>query len=182
MTSLPLHPGLVHIPLGLAFVLPAIAIAFAWALWTGRLKTRFWLTVVLLLATLLGAGLVAMKTGQHEEERVETVVPEAAIAKHEALAEQFLWLSGISLAAATVVLVLHRPAAIRAATSVTVLGTFLIAGAAIRVGHAGGQLVYEHNAAAAYASEKNAVMEGKQTGDRTTSPSSRTGGDDDDAQ
>ncbi|HKN34337.1 MAG TPA: hypothetical protein VJX16_13950 [Terriglobales bacterium] len=38
----------------------------------------------------------------------------------------------------------------------TVIGTLLVAVAAVRVGHAGGQLVYVHNAATAYASDNNA--------------------------
>ena len=39
MTSLPLHPATVHLPLGLAFVIPLLAIGFLWALWTGRVET-----------------------------------------------------------------------------------------------------------------------------------------------
>jgi hypothetical protein len=37
---------------------------------------------------LLGRGLVAMNTGEREEERVERVVPDAAIERHEEYAEQ----------------------------------------------------------------------------------------------
>jgi uncharacterized membrane protein len=164
VTSLPLHPALVHVPLGLAFVLPALAIGFSWALWTGRTRSRAWLTIVLLQAVLLGAGLVALNTGQHEEERVEFTVPKAAIETHEAYAELFLWTTGGTLAVAAIVLFLRHPVAIRTLTTVTVLGTFLVAGAALRVGHAGGQLVYVHNAGAAYVSaSKASAQAGKDT-------------------
>ncbi len=153
MTAVPLHPALVHVPLGLALVLPILALGFTWALWSGRIRPRAWAAVVLLHAILLGAGLVALKTGQNEGERVESVVPESAIETHEEYAEQFLWVVGISLVVASAVLVVRRPAAIQALSAVTVLGAFLIAGAALRVGHAGGRLVYVHNAAAAYSSD-----------------------------
>lgn len=182
MTSVPLHPALVHIPLGLAFMLPLVTIVFAWTIWTGRLKTRSWLSVVLLLAVLLGTGLVAMNTGQREEDRAEAVVPEAAIATHEDLAEQFLWITGAGLAVAGLVLFLRRPVAIRIGTVATALCTFLIAGAALRVGHAGGQLVYVHNAASAYVSSKNPVPNGAEGAARTGGESSRNDGDDDDAR
>ena len=132
-------------------MLPALAIGFTWALWRGNLRPRSWLAIVLLQAALFGAGLAALKTGQHEEERVESAVPKTALETHEALAEQFLWIAGITLAAGGIVLVLRRPRAVQVFTAVTVLGSLLTAGAALRVGHAGGQLVYVHNAAATYA-------------------------------
>jgi hypothetical protein len=141
----------VHLPLGLAFVMPALALGFAWALWRGRVGPRAWLTVIALQALLLGAGLAASSTGEREEDRVERVVPEAAIERHEESAEQFVWAAGLTLAAAILVLAVRKPAFVRVMTAVTVGGTVLVAAAAIRVGHAGGQLVYLHNAGAAYA-------------------------------
>ncbi len=178
MTSIPLHPALVHVPLGLALVLPALAIGFAWALWKGSLRPSYWLAIVLLQAVLLGAGLAALKTGQHEEERVESIVPKMALEAHEARAEQFLWVVGITLAIAAIVLVVRHPRAVQALTATTVLGSLLAAGAALRVGHAGGQLVYVHNAAAAYASNSKAIP---QAGNDARSPlaQSRAGDDDD---
>ena len=150
MTSLPLHPAIVHVPLGLAFVLPALAIGYAWAVWKGKVRTRAWLAIVALQAVLLAAGVVAMNTGEREEDRVERVVPEAALEQHEAYAEQFVWATGFTLVLAALVLVSRRPAIAHALTLATVAGTIVVAAAAIRVGHAGGRLVYVHNAGAAY--------------------------------
>jgi len=147
---------------------PVVTIAFAWGLWSQRLRPRSWVIVVLLLATLLGAGLVALKTGQNEEDRVEAVVPEGAIARHEALAEQFLWVTGVSLALAGMVLVLRRPVAVRAAVAAAVLGSFVVTAAALRVGRAGGELVYVHNAARAYVTPNSAGAEAK--GSTTATP------------
>jgi uncharacterized membrane protein len=156
MTSLPLHPAIVHLPLGLAFVMPILAIGFAWALWTGRVRLRAWFVIVALQAVLLGAGLVAMNTGQREEDRVEAVVPDTALEQHEELAEQFVWATGGTLLLAGLVLVLRRPAAARGLATATVLGTVLVTASAIRVGHAGGQLVYKHNAGAVYSTATRA--------------------------
>lgn len=150
MTSLPLHPAIVHLPLGLAFVLPVLATGFAWALWRGRVRPRAWVSIIALQAVLLGAGVLAMNTGQREGERVERVVPDAALEQHEEYAEQFVWATGMTLVVATLVVLFRQPAIAHLLTLATVAGTLIVAGAAIRVGHAGGRLVYVHNAAAAY--------------------------------
>lgn len=155
MTSLPLHPAIVHLPLGLAFIMPALAIGFAWALWKGRANLGAWATVVALQAVLLGAGLVAMNTGEREEDRVERIVPEAALERHEAAAEQFVWATGGTLLIAGLVLVFRRPPAARAFAVATAVATIVVTALAVRVGHAGGQLVYQHNAGAAYSAAGN---------------------------
>lgn len=152
MTSLPLHPALVHLPLGLAFVIPFLAIGFAWALWRERIRPRAWGVIVALQALLLGAGLIAMNTGEREEDRVERVVPEAALEQHEEYAEQFVWATGVTLVLAGLVLAFRKRSITRALTVAAVAGTVIVAVGAVRVGHAGGRLVYAHNAGAAYAS------------------------------
>ncbi len=152
----PLHPALVHLPVGLALILPLLTIGFTWALWTGRIRLQTWTPIVILQSILLVAGVVALKTGQREEKRVEAAVPEAAIQTHEEYAEQFLWITGLTLGCALLVIVVRRPGATRPLAAATVLGTFLVAAGAIRVGHAGGQLVYVHNAGAAYVTANKA--------------------------
>jgi uncharacterized membrane protein len=159
VTPTPLHPALVHLPLGLAFILPALALGFAWAVWKNPLKRRAWTLIVVLQAVLLGAGFVAMNTGEREGERIERAVPKAAIERHEELAEQFIWATGITLVVAAGALVFRRPGAVRALTAAAVLATFLVAASALRVGHAGGQLVYVHNAGAAYAFGNRALAQ-----------------------
>lgn len=176
MTSLPLHPAIVHLPLGLAFVIPALAIGFTWALWTGRVRIRAWIVIVALQSVLLGSALVAMNTGEREEDRVEAVVPKAALHQHEEYAEQFAWASGLTLLAAASVLILRRQTAARSLALVTVAGTIIVAASGLRVGHAGGQLVYVHNAGSAYTAPANraavddavtrAGVDGRQHADR----------------
>ena len=161
MTSLPLHPAIVHLPLGLAFVIPALAAGFAWALWRGRVRPRgAWVAIIALQALLLGGGLVAINTGEREEERVERIVPDAAIERHEEYAEQFVWAVGLTLVAAVLVLAFRKPALVHAMAALTVVGSVVVLAAAIRVGHAGGQLVYAHNAGAAYAATSQQTVSG----------------------
>ena len=102
-------------------------------------------------ALLLGSGLVATRTGEAEEDRVENVVQESALHHHEELADQFVWAAGLTLGLTTLVLVVRRPAAVRLVVSSVVAATIVVAALGLRVGHAGGQLVYVHGAASAYA-------------------------------
>jgi hypothetical protein len=150
MNGLPLHPAVVHLPVALATLMPLVAAGFAWALWTGRVRARAWMAVVALQALLVAGGLVAMKTGESEEDRVEAVVQESAIHRHEEYAEQFVWAAGAGLPLAALVLVGRRAPVSNALAGAFVLATLGVAGMGLRVGHAGGQLVYVHGAASAY--------------------------------
>ena len=178
MTSLPLHPAIVHLPLGLAFIMPALAIGFGWALWKGRIRPRAWMAIVALQAVLLGAGLVAMNTGEREEHRVEAAVPEAALEQHEAYAAQFVWAIGATLVLATLVLAFRGGAAARALTLATVAGTVVVAASAVRVGHAGGRLVYEHNAGAAYSTAGQPASAARAASPEVPAPRHRPDDDD----
>jgi len=95
MTYVPLHPALVHLPLGLSIVLPLVAAGMAFALWRGLVPRRTWGVVVGLQAALVVGALVALKTGEREERRVEPVVGETALERHEEAAEVFLWGSAV---------------------------------------------------------------------------------------
>jgi len=150
MSGLPLHPALVHLPLGLAFVMPFLVLILAWALWRGRAPRRTWAIVVALQAVLLAGGLVALRTGEAQEDRVERIVGETALARHEAAAQQFVWASALTLALAVAGLLLKEGGPTRSALALTALASVVVTGLAVRAGHAGGQLVYVHGAASAY--------------------------------
>ena len=150
MGSLPLHPALVHVPLGLAFIAPLMALGVLVAFWKDRLPRKAWALVVGLQAVLVIGGFVAMRTGSGEENRVERVVSEQAIGQHEEAAEAFTWTAAVVLAVGMLALFLPAKAA-RAGAVVAAVGMLVVAGLGVRVGHAGGQLVYQHNAGAAYA-------------------------------
>ncbi len=99
-----------------------------------------------------------MNTGSEEEERVERVVPESAIERHEEYAEQFVWTTAFTLVVAGLALAFRKAIVAKVLILAAVAGTIIGAGAALRVGHAGGQLVYVHNAGAAYASSTKSTV------------------------
>lgn len=175
MNTLPLHPAIVHLPLGLALLMPLAAAGFAWAVATGRVRRQAWLAVVALQALLVGAGFVAMNTGGSEEERVEAVVPESAIETHEERAETFMWAAGATLALTALVVALPVQGAVAPLAAVSTVATVVVAGLALWVGHAGGQLVYQQGAASVYARSTPAGQSAPAMPGR-----SREGGDRDD--
>lgn len=150
MDQLLFHPKVVHLPIALAVLMPLVAGGVGLAWWRGWLDRRAWVIVLLLQAALAGSGLVAMNTGENEEERVEEIVPERYIESHEEAAEAFLWASAIVLATMLLPLVLPQGRLRTAAAVGACLGTLLVFGLGYRTGEAGGRLVYEHGAGQAY--------------------------------
>ena len=149
--DLPLHPKIVHLPIALAALMPMISVGLWLAWWRGALPRRAWLIVVALQTVLLVSGFAALRSGEQDEERVEAVVPEAAIEAHEEAAEGFMIAAGVVLVVAAAAAGLRNERAARAAAAGAVLGTMAVLGLGVKVGDAGGRLVYEHGAAAAFA-------------------------------
>jgi uncharacterized membrane protein len=150
MEGLPLHPAIVHVPIGVGLVVPVMAGLVALALWRGRAARSAWSLVVLVQAVVLGGALAAMRTGEAEEERTERFASEAAVERHEEQAEVFTWLAGVALAAGVAVLVVPGRTAMVAAAVAATVASAAVAGATFRVGHSGGELVYREGAALAY--------------------------------
>lgn len=144
------HPKVVHLPIALALLMPLLVGGVALAWWRGWLDRRAWVIVVLLQATLVGSGLVAMNTGEAEEERVEEVVAESHIESHEEAAEAFVWGSAAVLLVTLLPLVLSRGRMHTAAVIGACVGTLVVLGLGYRTGEAGGRLVYQYGAASAY--------------------------------
>jgi uncharacterized membrane protein len=145
----PLHPAVVHFPIVLAVLLPILCAAALLAIRTGTLRpTHAWLVPALLSIGLLASALVARQTGEAEEDRVERVVPEAAIHEHEEAAEWFVY-TAVVVTIITLAGMLRGRAggALRVAA---LIGSLVVAGAVIRTAFFGGALVWEHDAPAAY--------------------------------
>jgi hypothetical protein len=153
MGSIPLHAAIVHIPLGIAVVVPWVALALAIALARGAADKRSWAVVIALQGCVFFGGLAAMNTGEAQEKTVERVIDERWIEEHEHRAEPFVWSAGLTLAATVGVLLLGVER-IAVAAGIAVVGTLVTLLLAVRVGHSGGLLVYEHGAASAYATPK----------------------------
>ena len=149
MTTVPMHPALVHLPLGLAVLLPLLALGFTLALWRGRLPARAWAAVVGVQVLMVGGGLLALRTGEADEEQVEQRVGEAALERHEEAAEAFVWSAGALLALSLGVLALRSPRLQQWGRAGVTLGSVAVLALALQTGKAGGELVYVHGAAGA---------------------------------
>jgi hypothetical protein len=151
MSGMPLHPAIVHIPLGLAFIVPLVALGVTLVLRRGAFPRRIWLLVVGLQAVVLTGGLAALRTGHHEEERVERVIDqEEPIHEHEEAAEAFVTAAGILFLVSAAGLALRSDRSRRLLAAAATAGAFAVAGLAMRAGHLGGELVYTYGAAEAY--------------------------------
>ena len=164
MDQLLFHPKLVHLPMALAVLMPLVTggVLFAW--WRGWLDRRVWVLVLSLQAALVGSGVVAMNSGETEEERVEQVVGEEYIEAHEEAAEVFVWASAAILLLMAMPLVLPEGRARQAASLGALLGTLVVCGLGYNVGEGVGKLVYEHGAAQLYVAN-GGVADGLVPGD-----------------
>ncbi|HLP41384.1 MAG TPA: hypothetical protein VK465_07750 [Fibrobacteria bacterium] len=175
MFGLPLHPTLVHFPIVLAVLMPVVALAF-WV--AGRrfgAMRKFWSAVVILQVLLFGSAFLAVQSGGRDEERVEKVlVSESPLESHEEKAEVFLWISGAAIPLAALGL---APGILGlSGQALAGLASLAILFAGFQAGHTGGQLVYQHGAAAAYVGDKTQGS----VGQASQSESGRSKTDDDD--
>lgn len=150
MEGLPVHPMVVHVPMALGVLMPVVAGALALAWWRGWLPGRAWLVAVGLQAVLLVSGLVALRTGETDEDRVERVVAERLIEAHEEAAKVFVGGSAAVLALMVAAAALARKRSGPGLAAIGALGTVVVLGLGYRTGHAGGSLVYQHGAGQAY--------------------------------
>jgi len=151
MGNIPLHALVVHFPLVLAILVPIIVVAVLVGTKRGRFTRRSWAVVPLATGLLLVSGVIAQKTGSQQEERVASVVGESAIETHEERAELFVWMSAAALVLGLAALLSRNDRARRGLEWISLAAAIVVAGAAVRVGHSGGELVYVHGAAQAYA-------------------------------
>ncbi len=97
-----------------------------------------------------GSGILALRSGEAEEDRVERVVAERFIEEHEEAAELFVWSSGGVLVLMLLAGALGSRRSALPAAAVATVGTLVVLGLGYRTGQAGGSLVYEQGAGQAY--------------------------------
>ncbi len=148
MFDLPLHPAVVHLPLAGAFFVPLIALFLLFR----KGSKDGWLLGVGLQAVVLLSALLALRTGEADEERVEDLVGESLIHAHEEAAELFAFVLGLTLVVWVVGLLSRSEKLKQGLAGVAAVAGLLGLIAGLRVGHLGGELVYEHGAAAAWVS------------------------------
>ncbi len=156
MDALLFHPKLVHVPMALGVLMTLIATGLLVSWWRKWLPAKSWVLAIALQAALVGSGVVALQTGEAEEERVERVVSENFIEEHEEAAEAFVWVSGGVLGVMFLALVLSRKRVGLTVAAAATLGTLVVFGLGYRTGQAGGALVYQHGAAQAFVSAGSA--------------------------
>lgn len=143
MNTLPLHPAVVHVPLGLSLIMPVLLAGLVWAIVAGRLPPRAWLVGLLLQGVVLGAAALALWSGEQDEERVERSAVEAQVEAHERSARAFTFAAGGTFVAAAVGLALRsRPRPFLTAGVGTVALSLAMLGLGIQAGHRGGLLVH----------------------------------------
>jgi hypothetical protein len=129
--------------MGLALIMPFLLAGLVWAIVTGRLPARAWLGGLLLQGVVLGAALVALWTGEQDEERFEGRAGEAQVEAHEHAARAFTFLAGGTFVAATVGLALrNRSGPFLKAGLGTVALSLAMLGLGVQAGHRGGLLVH----------------------------------------
>jgi hypothetical protein len=174
MNGLPLHPAIVHIPLGVAIVMPVVGSLVALAVWRGWVTRRAWTIAVVLQAVVLGGALLALRSGEADEDRAEAWASEAAIEAHEEAAEVFTLAAGLTLALSVLPLALRGRAG-QAAGGFATAAMAIVLVLGLRVGHAGGTIVYGAGAGAAPAAA-GAIPAGAAAG----ADAARAGGHDED--
>jgi uncharacterized membrane protein len=158
----PLHPALVHVPLGLAFVVPLVAIGISLAFLRGRLPRSAFAILAGLQLLLAGSGFAAMAAGDRDERPVKQVVGKKLVHDHEERAEAFVW-TATAVAALGIALLLVPAHLVKAGAALVVAGSLAVAALAFATGKAGGEIVYRHGGAAAYAERAKVALP---TGDR----------------
>ncbi|PKL34819.1 MAG: hypothetical protein CVV45_01305 [Spirochaetae bacterium HGW-Spirochaetae-10] len=148
MNEIPLHPAIVHIPVGLAMLMPAVFIGLYVFIKKEKLPAAAFLIAVLLQTVLVVSAIASLRTGEAEEDRIEEAgitVPHEAIEEHEDLAKMMtgaalatLLLSGASL----------KKSRFSGGLQIGAIAlSFAVTGLAITAGHHGGKLVYVYGAA-----------------------------------
>ena len=137
-----LHPAVVHVPVGLALILPLLVVGMALARWRGWLRPRSWIVVVVLQVLILGGALLAQQTGEALEDHGEQIAGEQAVEAHEESAEVFTVAAGVSLLLFGSVLFVgaRKPSAVLLLTSVA--ASLLVALLAARAGQLGGKVTH----------------------------------------
>jgi hypothetical protein len=146
MPPLPLHPAVVHVPLGIAVILPLVAAALAVAVWRGRLPRSALAVIVGLQLVVVAGGFIAMRLGHGDERQAALVAPRDAIHEHEEAGEAFVWVSLGVLAVAFAAMAVPARLAPKVA-ALTTAGALVAAGLALNAGRLGGELVFRHGAA-----------------------------------
>lgn len=88
-SGVPFHPAVIHLPLGIAGILPVLALLATVGIWRKWLPGRAWWLIVGLQALMVMGAAVSLTSGQREKDLVGGVVEDAPVEAHEHAAELF---------------------------------------------------------------------------------------------
>ncbi len=146
--EVPLHPFLVHLPLGLAAVMPLLAFSLLGAMAKGWLPARAWSLAFGVQALLTIGAFMAVRSGESEKDRVEAQAPAAALHAHEEAGEALAQAAGVVLLLSLLPLLSRNERTGRIAGLLCAAGSVAVLALAVDAGKKGGALVYEHGVAA----------------------------------
>ncbi|HJN77243.1 MAG TPA: DUF2231 domain-containing protein [Myxococcota bacterium] len=142
MVELPLHPLLVHIPVGLAVAVAILAPA-VWLTWArGALPRRAWWLVPLVQGFLLVSVVAAVRTGELAEQEARRVLPGEQVDRHETLGTRFIVLVVVTLLLALAASLVADERRARQLALAAIISSLVQLAACAVVSHAGGALVW----------------------------------------
>lgn len=139
MFDLPLHPIIIHFPIAIGCLMPVLMIFIAIAIRKWQWPARTWWVIVLLQSIFFLSSMVAVKTGELDEESGRAPLV-SGMEEHEEWGEKVPIAAGIILA--LTLMPIFLPKKYNAALIVSILGSMLVVGLLIQTGHTGGQLVH----------------------------------------
>lgn len=150
MIDIPLHPAIVHLPLGLIFFAPLVGVLILILAFKDKLTKTILLFLPLVHLVIFAGAFAALETGEDQEDIVEKVVDEKFIEQHEEAAEALFYLSIVAFGSSLIPLTINKKNALKVSlTAIVILQAALLL-QAYKTGHSGGELVYIHKAVDAY--------------------------------
>ncbi len=155
---MPLHPAIVHLPLALTFILPALILVFIWAIRSGKMSREMWVVIVGLQLVITASGYIALETGETDEEKVAQVAGILLMQTHEQTAEIFVGTTVVSLAVGVVAFFLQVQFQIYARVGVLII-SLLSCVFALKTSQNGTEIVYAQNGASVHSATQVMVRE-----------------------
>jgi len=147
--SLPIHPLVTHLPLGLSVLIPLLILVFMILIKLEKVSPKLWMIVLGFQVLMTVSGYITIETGETEEEIVKEVVGKKNIALHEADGEKFVGATVITLVLSIGSFFIDPKFRFRTHIAVLLASIFSFA-LAVNVGRSGAELVYKHGAGEAY--------------------------------
>lgn len=147
---LPFHPSIAHLPIVASLLIPLLVLVFAFMIRTNRMSPTAWLVILGLQIFTTATGYISLESGEAEEHTVEKVLQKKLIHEHEEAAELFVGSTVLALVLGVAAFFIRKEFQLYLYIGIVLIST-LSCFLGIRAGGLGGDLVYKHGAASAYA-------------------------------